>query len=96
MGDEGHVYGCMGVESQPSRVALSPKSCLQPPPPTTSSVAEPLESEHTDSDDDNAQPARGGSQTTETPTQPPNQQQRLAVRPAVRPAVPSYGASSES
>ena len=71
------------IVRQPSRVALSLKSRLQPPPPTTSSVAEPL---HTDSDDDTAQPARRGSQPTDTVGwEPPNQQQRPAVCPPVRP-----------
>ena len=44
-------------------------------------------SEHSDSDDDTAHPARVGSQPTEMPTQPPNEQQRPSVRPPVRPPV---------
>ena len=81
------------IVRQPSRVALSLKSRLQPPPPTTSSVAEPLESEHTDSDDDTAQPARRGSQPTDPCdidliTMPPKGGRKAPGKKIVRRSVP--------
>ena len=100
MGGNGQVYGSRMCSAenyvrQPSRVTLSLKSRFQPQAPTTSSVAEPLESEHTDSDDDTAHPARAGSKPTETPTHRANEQQRppvhapvhAPVHPPVRPPV---------